>query len=361
MLTILFEKVFNILIHRKWSWGKGVFDPARISRILMVRNDNVGDVLCSTPTIRALRKAFPNAYMAALVVRYSQDAILGNPDLDEVFIYEKAQHRPDQSRIVSLYKQLKLELFLKKKRFGLAIGMRSAFSWSEAWWVYFTGARYRLGYSPETEKDRRFSFFYNLGIDPHPSDRHEVKKTLGLIRAIGVTPRETHLYVAIPEGEREKVSSFLKKHSIDPDRLIGFHLSSRVSANRWCVENFTSLAKRLVEHDKQFVVLTWGPGDEVLAKIVGQKVGEGVFSFPTPNFKRLGALQERCRVFLSPDGGAMHFATAVGTSTIGLFGKTDPREWGPWGGGHVALQRGKSAGLITVDEVYQTLKKWIKN
>src|SRR4030043_236130 len=291
MLTILFEKVFNILIHRKWSWGKGVFDPARISRILMVRNDNVGDVLCSPPTIRALRKAFPNAYMAALVVRYSQDAILGNPDLDEVFIYEKAKHRPDQSRIVSLYKQLKLELFLKKKRFDLAIGMRSAFSWSEAWWVYFTGARYRLGYSPE--------------------------------------------------GEREKVSAFLKKHSIDPDRLIGFHLSSRVSANRWCVENFTSLAKRLVEHDKQFVVLTWGPGDEVLAKIVGQKVGEGVFSFPTPNFKRLGALQERCRVFLSPDGGAMHFATAVGTSTIGLFGKTDPREWGPWGDGHVALQRGK--------------------
>ncbi len=93
----------------------------------------MGDVLCCTPTIRALRRAFPRAYIAALVVRYSQDAITGNPDLDEVFIYEKAKHRPDQNRIISLYKQFRVERELSKKRFDLAIGLRSTFSWSEAW------------------------------------------------------------------------------------------------------------------------------------------------------------------------------------------------------------------------------------
>ncbi len=331
-----------------------------MKRILVVRNDNVGDVLCCTPAIRALRQAFPKAYIAGLVVRYSQDAILGNPDLDEVFIYEKAKHRPDRNRFLSLYQQLLVERKLKKKHFDLAIGMRSAFSWSEAWLVYFSGAPMRLGYAPEKKKDCPFAFFYNLRVPPLP-DQHEVGKGLNLLEAIGVRPGETHLRVAIPEEERNKVGDFFKKNEMDPRKLIGFHLSSRVPANRWSLENFASLAARLIAQDGQIVVLTWGPGDESLAEEVRRQTGQGVFLFPTPNFKSLGALQERCRVFLSSDGGPMHFATAVGTPTIGLFGKTDPGMWGPWGKGNVALRKGSNADMISPDEVYAIIKEKLQS
>jgi heptosyltransferase-3 len=74
------------MIHGRWSLGGPVFEPSYIRGILVVRNENVGDVLCCTPAIRALQKAFPRAYLAARVVRYSRDAITGNPDLDEVSI-----------------------------------------------------------------------------------------------------------------------------------------------------------------------------------------------------------------------------------------------------------------------------------
>ena len=96
------------------------------------------------------------------------------------------------------------------------------------------------------------------------------------------------------------------------------------------------------------MVLTCGPGDESMAEEVRRKVGAGVWFFPTPNLKRLGAIQQRCRVFVTPDGGAMHFSTAVGTPTVGLFGKTDPKMWGPWGDGHIALRRGKEADMISI-------------
>lgn len=321
----------------------------------------MGDVLCCTPAIRALRKAFPQAYIAALVVRYSQDAILGNPDLDEVFTYEKAKHRPDQNRLVSLYRQFQVERKLKKMHFDLAFGMRSAFSWSEAWLVYFTGASFRLGYEPTNKGDQKFTFFYNLKVPPSPPEQHEVEKTLRLLKAIGVLPAKKNLRVAIPEEDRRQVDSFLRNNKIDPNKLIGFHLSSRVPANRWSAENFASLAMRLTRDDQMFVVLTWGPGDEALGEAIGAKVGQGVFLFPTPNFKSLGALQERCRVFLSSDGGPVHFSTAVGTPTVGLFGKTDPRMWGPWGDGHIALRKGNQADLISVDEVYQALKRFLED
>jgi heptosyltransferase III len=359
MLNYFLEKLFGLVIHGKWSLGGRPYDPAGIRRILVVRNDNVGDVLCSTPAIRALRKAFPRAYLAALVVGYSRDAITGNPDLDEVFVYEKAKHRPDRSRAVSFYKQFRVERELRRRGFDLAIGLRSNFSWSEAWLVYFTGAPFRLGAAPG-ERDRRFGFFYNLQA-PLPPDRHEVEKALHLVGRLGVPPAEKHLAASIPEEEKRAAELFLAENRIDPRNLIGFHLSSRVAANRWEPARFAELAARLVREERKTVVLTWGPGDEKRAQEVLSGAGAGVFLFPTANFKRLGAIQQLCRAFVSPDGGAMHFAAAVGTPTIGLFGKTDPKLWAPWGDGHLALRKGRQADLIPVEDVFRAVKEIVKN
>jgi ADP-heptose:LPS heptosyltransferase len=352
------EKLFHLLVHQKWNLDEGAFDPGRVRRILVVRNDNVGDVLCCTPAIRALRRAFPRAYLAALVVAYSRDAITGNPDLDEVFIYEKAKHRPDQNRMVSLFKQFQVESRLKKKDFDLVMGLRSSFSWAEGWLVYFTGAPFRLGYDPGVGRNQKFAFFYNLRVPAAPQ-AHEVERALYLVGTVGVQPAEKNLTVIIPEADRRAAESFLQKMKINPRNLIGFHLSSRLPANRWSPEKFASLATRLIREDGKTVVLTWGPGDEAKAEEIHTRAGEGAFLFPTPTFKRLGAIQQCCRAFVSPDGGAMHFSTAVGTPTVGLFGKTNPENWGPWGDGHIALRRGKEADLITVDDVFQAMKKWL--
>ncbi len=327
----------------------------------MVRNDNIGDVLCSTPALRALRQAFPKAYIAALVVRYSQDAIVGNPDVDEVFTYEKAKHRPDQNRVISLYWQWQVQRQLQKKRFDLAIGLRSIFSWSEAWLVYFTGARFRLGYRPEKMEDRRFAFFYNMAIPPLKHSHHEVERVLHLVGQLGGISDDKDLRVFIPEEERKKVTSFIAENKIDAQRLVGFNLSARVPSNHWNPQNFASLASRLIHDDKKFVVLTCGPGDQALVQEVKSNITKGIFYYPTPNLKSLGALQARCRVFLSSDGGPMHFATAVGTPTVGLFGKTDPAVWGPWGNKHVALRKGINADMISVEEVHQVILKKLGN
>lgn len=359
MLYFFLEKLFNLLIHGKWSLEEGAFDASRIRRILVVRNDNVGDVLCSTPAIRSLRRAFPQAYLAALVARYSQDAISGNPDVDEVFIYEKSKHRPDRNRFLSLYKQFQVLRGLKKKRFDLAIGMRSAFSWSEAWLVYFTGARFRLGYAPVKKIDSWYGFFYNLTAGPHPPAMHEVKRVLHLLETIGVSPWAERLIVTIPDEEKKEVADFLKMNGINSERLIGFYLSCRRPFTRWSAEKWATLAVGLIR-DQRFVVLTWGPGDQVLAEEVRSRIGPGVFLYPTPTFKHLGALQERCCVFVCPEGGAMHFSTAVGTPTVALFGEEHPWDWGPWGNGHVALRKGNHADLISVDDVYQSMTQWLK-
>lgn len=359
-MSFFLEKLFNVTVHRRWGLGEKTFDPSGIRRILVVRTDNVGDVLCCTPAIRALRKAFSGSYLAAVVVKYSQDALAGNPDLDEIFMYERPRHRPDRSRMALLLEKLRLTQTLRNLGFDLAIGLRSSFSWSEAWLVYATGAPLRLGYAPEEGRPQKFGFFYNRRVTPVP-DVHEVKRVLHLIQTLGVQPGEDHLAVSISREEKETAESFLRERAIDRQKLIGFHLSSRVPANRWGLQNFAELAIRLIREDGKFVVLTWGPGDEGQAQEVRERVGRGIFLFPTSTFKKLGAIQQCCRAFVSPDGGAMHFSTAVGTPTVGLFGTTNPHHWAPWGNGHAALRKGKQVDLISVDEVYHALKIRMKS
>ncbi len=123
-------------------------------------------------------------------------------DLDEVFVYEKAKHRPDRNRLISLYAQFRVERKVRKMHFDMAIGMRSAFSWSEAWLVYFTGAPLRVGYEPTNRGDRKFAFFYNRKVPLRSPEQHEVEKTLGLVKAIGLLPGDKNLRVAIPEEDR---------------------------------------------------------------------------------------------------------------------------------------------------------------
>ena len=63
------------------------------ARILILRRDNIGDLVCTTPLIAALRAQLPGAWLGALVTSYNAEVLAGNPALDEVFVYEKLKHR----------------------------------------------------------------------------------------------------------------------------------------------------------------------------------------------------------------------------------------------------------------------------
>jgi len=66
------------------------FTPDRVRRILVVRKDDIGDVLCTTPALRALHRAFPGAHLTILVAEHCRAAVERNPDLDEVLAVARA-------------------------------------------------------------------------------------------------------------------------------------------------------------------------------------------------------------------------------------------------------------------------------
>ncbi|MDD5045000.1 MAG: glycosyltransferase family 9 protein, partial [Candidatus Omnitrophica bacterium] len=154
----------------------------KFQRILIVRTDRIGDVLLSTPVIRAMRDAYPAAYIAMLVSPYAKETVEGNPYLDEVLVYDKdARHK-------SWLASRNFARALKRKQFDLALILHPTNRMHLV--TFFAGIPRRIGY------DRKMSFLLTDKIKhtKHLGEKHEMEYALDMVRYLGIEPKEKNLY-----------------------------------------------------------------------------------------------------------------------------------------------------------------------
>lgn len=117
----------------------------------------------------------------------------------------------------------------------------------------------------------------------------------------------------------------------------------------WAPERFAALADRLAGPggalEGAAVALMGGPGDEPVSKAVAAQVraAQIIDLTGTLALTETAACLSRARLFVGNDSGLMHMAAAAGTPTLGLFGPTDERIYGPWGARAEAVRAGEAA------------------
>src|SRR5437870_12529523 len=85
-------------------------------RVLVIRRDNIGDLVCTTPLISALRKRYPGGHIAELVNTYNEAVLARNPYVDAVYAYEDGKHSGGARSIVSVYSdRLRLSMTLREE------------------------------------------------------------------------------------------------------------------------------------------------------------------------------------------------------------------------------------------------------
>jgi len=336
------------------------FQTSPIKKILVVRNDNMGDVVCTTPCFEALRKHFPDAFIATLVCRVAEEVVLGNPFLDKVYVYDKAKHGRYRFVLHAWWKQLQVIHQIRRAHFDLAIGIRSEFSHSLGWLVYTSGAPCRVGRGPKG-KNKKYSFFYNVYVDPPKKGVHEVDRSLDVLRHIGVDIEEKHLFLKLLTTNTKKAKGFFSKHHINSDKpVVCVNFNRRMEEGRyWNYQHYVALIKRLLSEGVQTIV-TCGPEERaVFGGLLRASACEAPF-WCSNSLKDFGAVVAQCSVFVTIDGGPMHVAAAVGTPAVVLFGKNDPVIWSPWGTPHKILRNKDGHNVIQVNDVFEATKAMIK-
>ncbi len=299
--------------------------PAKSPRILIIRRDNIGDLVCTTPLIRALRTQLPTAYIAALVTKYNLAVMAGNPDIDALFFYTKAKHlEHGESRIGIFWSRLKTIWKLRKQRFDwiLLPGGPQRSSLRFAKWI---GAKQILVRDAEDAA----------------GGEHHVEQCCHQLVRMGLQFAAPEARLTPDKARVTKLKTSLPKEwSRHSGPVIVLHLSSRKASQRWPVDRFAELARALHEKlDAKFLLL-WSPGvannplhpgdDEKARDLMISTVGFPVYSLPTERLENLIAALSLCDAMICSDGGAMHLAAALGKPMVCLFGDSDPEHWGPW-------------------------------
>ena len=325
--------------------------PEKQPRILIIRRDNIGDLVCTTPLIRALREQLPNAYIAALVTRYNMAVMEGNPDIDALFSYTKAKHlEPGESALGIFWSRLVTIWNLRRQRFDWILlpggPQRSAMRFAR--WI---GAKKILIRDQEDTA----------------GGSHHVEQCCHQLLRMGLKFETPSARLTPNPDAVVKIKATLP---LDWQALqgpvIALHLSSRKSSQRWPASRFSETAHKLHTALGAKFVLLWSPGaannplhpgdDEKAAEVLKLTAGLPVQAVRTERLEDLIGALSHCKAMICSDGGAMHLAAALGKPMVCLFGDSDPEHWGPWKTHHRVLQKpSREVDDISVQEVTTAL------
>lgn len=311
----------------------------KAQRILLIRRDNIGDLVCTTPAIAALRTKYPDAEIAALVNSYNAEVLRGNPNLDQVFVYQKLKHAGSLGgRFKALNDRLRLISRLRRWKPDVTILAKAGYERHGVNFARQIGAKNIIGYAPDDLAQARGLPHVRLPT-PEFSAMHEVEAVNGLLKPLGIDDALGSLQVYADQTVVARIASTLP---IAPQR-IGLHISAREAERRWGVDNFIALTTHILQTYPEIqILLFWSPGkaddahhpgDDEAAKALMKSVDSNrLIPMPTQNLTELIAALSLCELFIGTDGGAMHLAVALNKKILALFenlpGKL--RHWYPW-------------------------------
>jgi lipopolysaccharide heptosyltransferase II len=303
-------------------------------KILLVRLRLIGDVVFTTPAIRALRRQLPSARLTYLVETAAAPVVALSPHLAEIIAIP---HRRGWRRVAD---DLGLARRLHAARFDVAIdfhgGPRSA------WLTWASRAPVRVGYDVP---GRAWMYTRAVGRPRELRARHSVENQWDLLAAVDPAlapppdPDRDRVEMVAGADARAAADRRLADWGVPADgRVIAVHVSAGNPFRRWPEEAFAELTAGLVAGGStRWVLVTGGPSDrEATARVVaeasrraGQSAGR-ILNAEGVSLPELRALLDRGALFVGGDSGPLHVAATSDVPIVGLYGPTLPERSAPW-------------------------------
>jgi predicted lipopolysaccharide heptosyltransferase III len=302
-------------------------------KILLIRPRLIGDVVFTTPAIRAVRRHFPDAWISYLVEPEAAPVVQSNTHLNEVIV--AARRRGGWRRVRD---DLSLALRLRGRRFDLVIDLHGGPR--SSWFAWTTGAPQRIGYDVPGR-----SWMYTTRVHRPRSlrPRHSVQNQWDLLEPLGIAPPDRRGDpTEMPEDVEAAgvVAARLAGAGIRaPHALIIVHVSAGNPFRRWPSAAFVALIQGLVANDpERRIVVTSGPSDEgARRRIIEAARGaleparrEAVVDCGEVDLRELRALMTTAALYIGGDSGPLHIASTTSVAIVAIYGPTLPVRSEPW-------------------------------
>ena len=283
-------------------------------KILLISLAGIGDLVMSTPTIKAIKENYKDVKIDLLCFPYGGEEVLkGSKYINETHIFVDKNHTTT-SKKPSFFKTIRTFFLLTKlrfKKFDLSISVHPSSSPKLASIAKFINAKRRIG------------FEHKYYTDPVQLNKklYKVERNFEILKPLGIEITDKKQYFHINKENEEFAENFLKDRG---GLFVGIHPGGywKTDLKKWPIERFGKLADRLNKEFGVKILVFEGPSDEG----DGEKMGEYMKTKPIivrTNLKNVTAIIKKTKLFISNDTGIMHIAEAMDVPVIDILGWAD--------------------------------------
>ena len=321
-------------IDRAALWGAA-------QNILCVRLDSLGDVLMTTPAIRALKEGPAGRRITLLTSPSGAAAARLVPEIDNVIVYEPPWMKHTVARFDPAPEYAMAEL-LRAGNFDAAVifTVYSQNPLPAAFLCYLAGIPLRLAHCRENPYQLLTDWVKET--EPHDQVRHEAQRQLDLVATVGARTMDRTLSVHVPTGAKETATALLAAAGLDSNRpWLVLHAGATAASRRYPPEMFAQVVSHLVSECRAQIVFTGDEGEIELIEQIRQLVlapsdsdrcaaRDGLISLGgLLGLGEMAALLQHAPLLISNNTGPMHIAAGLGTPVVALYALTNPQHT-PW-------------------------------
>ncbi len=300
-------------------------------RLLLMRLDNIGDVVMLSPALRALRAALPQAHITLLTSPAGAQVAPLLPWVDDVWVRRVVWQDASSSMPLDPGREQDLVRALALGDFSAAF-IFTSFSQSPyppAYACYLAGIPVRIGESKEFGGSVLSHWFA-----APPDETHQVDRNLFLLESAGLPVTRRDLELRLPGQARRKADQVLAEAGVDPQRpFLAVAPGASCPARTYDPARMAEVTRRLVEETGMPAVVLGSPRDASVAEAVAS-ASRGrppvTCLAARTSVPELAAILSRARLLVANDSGPMHVADAFRRPMVILFSGTDLEDqWRP--------------------------------
>jgi ADP-heptose:LPS heptosyltransferase len=316
-------------------------------RILVIRRNRLGDMICTLPLLHALRRRFPDAHLAVACDPPGAPIASASGVVDEVIVLAPRG-------VFSLFGNAR-----KLQGFDWIIVAKGGFDRRQATLARLSNGKRRVGF------DAAPSIYYTDPVpQPDPQAEHQIETLLRLLAPLEIAPDAVIDLppLQLPAAADEFARTFFARPEWKVfSRFVLINISSTVRL-KFRPRDFVLLAQRILVADATAAVLfVSAPAEQAVARELAASCGsKRIGAIATPGPLELAALMRRSALLITPEGGAAHLAAATGLAAVVLWSEGPFEKWRSRANNHIFVQAGPHEPFVPVDRAWQAIEPLLR-
>lgn len=284
--------------------------------ILVLTREHIGDLVCTTPALRSLRRLYPESHIVVEVGERAACVLENNPNVDEIILRPHHQGLTGKAQFIRL---------LRRRCFDIGLVLDN--SADMILYLRLGGIVRRVGMI----RKKRFSQFLTDSVPFDPMQHEMIDNFRNVVALLDADVSDPQPELFPSPQDVAGVDALFAEHGLRPDEtLIALNPGASAPANRWLPERFAEVGDLLAQRPGTRILLLGSEGDlPIVAEVLRAMKTAPVVLTGQLSVLQLAETLRRCALMITNDTGPMHIGCAMRTPIVAVFGPAVPHESGP--------------------------------